>query len=179
MAVGRPDEMSDIEWLVALEEIRQLKARRDRYVDARDFDGLMELHAPEHVSHNDGQEPWTSSEELIENLRRIYWHTDFRSVGLHHSYDPEIVFDTPTTARAIWAQSGGGLQKTDDHERWSHTYGYYYESYVKRDGRWLFTTRRWHNYANFGSEGVMFPNDPPKGSDGFDPDTFGRRTPRP
>ena len=35
----RPEGMSDIEWLVALEEIRQLKARRDRYVDAHDWDG--------------------------------------------------------------------------------------------------------------------------------------------
>ena len=49
---GRPQGMSDIEWLVALEEIRQLKARRDRYVDAHDWAALEALHAPDHVSHH-------------------------------------------------------------------------------------------------------------------------------
>ena len=87
---------------------------------------------------------------------------------LHHSYDPEIIFDSPTKARGIWAMSGGALAKGDDHDIWSQTYGYYYETYEKRDGRWLFTTRRWHNYFSFGSEGVNFPKDPPKGSDAFD-----------
>ena len=170
---GRPEGMSELEWLVALEEIRQLKARRDRYVDSRDFDALEALHAPDHVSHNDGQEPWTSSKELMENLRRIYQHAEGRSVTLHHSYDPEIIFDSPTKARGIWAMSGGALAKGDDHDSWSQTYGYYYETYEKRDGRWLFTTRRWHNYFSFGSEGLNFPNDPPKGSDAFDERTFG------
>ena len=51
-ANGRPETMSDIEWLVAIEEIKQLKARRDRYCDAHDWAGYESLHAPDHVSHH-------------------------------------------------------------------------------------------------------------------------------
>ena len=68
--------MSDIEWLVGVEEIRQLKARRDRYADAHDWDVYEALHAPDHASHNDEQEPWTSSKEMIENVSRIMGDID-------------------------------------------------------------------------------------------------------
>ena len=166
---GRPEGMSEIEWLVALEEIRQLKARRDRYVDAHDWEAYEALHAPDHVSHNDGQEPWTSSREMIGNVSRIM--NDM--ITVHHSYDPEIMFDSPTTARGIWAVSAAVVAQGDDHDIWSHGYGYYYETYEKRDGRWLFTTRRFHRYIGVGSEGVDFPKDPPKGSDAFDGTVFG------
>jgi SnoaL-like domain len=166
---GRAEGMSDVEWLVALEEIRLLKARRDRYADAHDWDAYQALHAPDHVSHNDGQEPWTSSSQMIENVSRIM--NDMTTV--HHSYDPEIVFDSPTTARGIWAMSGGGISTSGDRATWSHDYGYYYESYEKRDGRWMFTTRRWHHYFGHGSEGARLPKQPPMGSDAFDDANFG------
>ena len=166
---GRPDDMSDIEWLVALEEIKQLKARRDRYADAHDWAAYEALHAPDHVSHNDDQEPWKSSKEMIENVRRIM--DDM--ITVHHSYDAEIVFDSPTSARGIWAMTGGIVSKTDAGDGWSIGYGYYYESYEKRDGRWLFTSRRFHRYVGVGSEGVDFPRDPPKGSNAFEDAGFG------
>ena len=166
---GRPDDMSDIEWLVALEELKQLKARRDRYADAHDWEGYESLHAPDHVSHNDGQEPWTSSKEMIENVSRIMGDM----ITIHHSYDPDIVFDTPTSARGIWAMTGGIIAHGDDGDSWSIGYGYYHESYEKRDGQWLFTSRRWHRYFAVTSAGVIFPDEPPKGADAFDTASFG------
>jgi SnoaL-like domain len=165
---GRAEGMSEIEWLVALEEIRLLKARRDRYADAHDWEAYEALHAPDHVSHNDGYEPWTSSKEMIENVSGIM--NDM--ITVHHSYDPEILFDSPTTARGIWAMSGGGIAKHGDSVSWTHDYGYYYESYEKRDGRWMFTTRRWHRYFGNSSEGVTFPKNVPKGSNAFERHNF-------
>ena len=73
----------------------------DRYADAHDWEAYEALHAPDHVSHNDGLEPWRSSKEMIENVSRMM--DDMISV--HHSYDPEIIFDSPTKARGIWAMS--------------------------------------------------------------------------
>jgi SnoaL-like domain len=168
---GRPPAMSDLEWLVALEEIRQLKARRDRYADAHDWDAYAALHAPEHVSHNDGQEPWTSSQEMIANVARIMGEM----ITVHHSYDPEIVFDTPTTARGIWAMTDGIVADNAGNIEWSIGYGYYYESYEKRDGQWLFTSRRWHNYFGTGSEGARLPTQLPRGSNAFEADVFPSR----
>jgi len=166
---GRAEGMSELEWLVALEEIRLLKARRDRYADAHDWEAYEALHAPDHLSHNDGYEPWTSSKEMIENVSRIMGDM----ITAHHSYDPEIIFDSPTKARGIWAMSGGGVSKDGDTVGWTHEYGYYYETYEKRDGRWMFTTRRWHRYFGNSSDGVNFPKDEPKGSNAFEGSDFG------
>ena len=169
---GRPDGMSELEWLVALEEIRLLKARRDRYADAHDWEAYESLHAPDHVSHNDGQEPWRSSGEMIENVSRIM--NDM--ITVHHSYDPEIIFDSPGKARGIWAMTDGGVSRKEDRVSWSIGYGYYYETYEKRDGRWLFTSRRWHNYFGTGSDGVTFPREAPKGANAFEDPSFGATT---
>jgi hypothetical protein len=170
---GKAEGMSEVEWLVALEEIRLLKARRDRYADAHDWEAYEALHAPDHVSHNDGQEPWLSSREMIENVRRIM--NDM--ITVHHSYDHEITFDSPTRARGIWAMSGAGVSKTGNQVTWTHDYGYYYETYEKRDGRWMFTTRRWHKYFGIGSEGVTFPSDRPYGANAFEDGNFGGNQP--
>jgi hypothetical protein len=166
---GRPEGMGELEWLVALEEIRTLKARRDRYADAHDWEAYEALHAPDHVSHNDGQAPWTSSREMIENVSRLM--SDM--ITVHHSYDPEIVFDSPTKARGIWATTAVIIAKGEDRDTWSVGYGYYYETYEKRDGLWVFTTRRFHRYIGNGSDGVDFPKDAPKGSKAFEGADFG------
>lgn len=160
--------MSELEWLVALEEVRQLKARRDRYADAHDWAAYEALHAPDHVSHNEGFEPWTTSKEMIENVSKIM--DDM--ITVHHSYDPDIMFESPTRARGIWAMTGASVSKSGDHDSWSIAYGYYYETYEKRDGRWLFTTRRFHRYLGTGSEGVIFPLEAPRGAQPFDDPSF-------
>ena len=165
---GRAEGMSEIEWLVALEEIRLLKARRDRYADAHDWEAYEALHAPDHVSHNDGLEPWLSSKEMIENVSRMM--NDMISV--HHSYDPEIIFDSPTKARGIWAMSAASISKDGDQVTWTHVYGYNNETYEKRDGRWMFTTRRWHRYFGNSSDGVILPTATPKGSNAFEDHNF-------
>jgi hypothetical protein len=170
---SRPEAMGDLEWLVALEEIRQLKARRDRYVDAHDWDGYEALHAPDHVSRHAPDpstgmtgEPWTSAAEMMRNMRAMLVGT--HTITAHHSYDPEIVFDTRTKARGIWAMQAAGVFKDADGEPgWQISHGYYYETYEKRDGRWLFTERRWHRHFGTGSEGVIFPTEPARGSDAF------------
>lgn len=176
---SRPENMADLEWLVAIEEIRQLKARRDRYVDAHDWDGYASLHAPDHISHhapdptvNAAPEPWTTVEQMIENIRK---RMPEGFITAHHSYDPEFKFETSTKAFAIWAMTAvSGWHGANGEPGWSLGYGYYFESYEKRDGRWLFTSRRWQRHIGVQSkEGVdavdvYFPQSRLKGSDAFD-----------
>lgn len=176
----RPEGMSDLAWLVALEEIRQLKARRDRYVDAHDWDGYAALHAPDHVSHHapsmdmgEAPEPWTSVTQMMDNIRRQMPESGYHTA--HHSYDPEIIFDTPTRARGIWAMTAAIVTTdADGKPYWNIAYGYYYEGYEKRDGRWLFTSRRWQRQFGVqsgpGGEGTAttVPTVPIKGRDAFD-----------
>lgn len=163
---GRPADMTDLEWLVALEEIRQLKARRDRYADAHDWAGYQDLHAPDHVSDNVGFASWTSSAEMIANVSAIM----DTMTTVHHSYDPEIVFDSPVRARGIWAMLGAQVSQDGDAAAWRIEFGYYHESYEKRDGRWMFTRRRWHRYFGVTSDGAVLPTEAPQGRDAFGDD---------
>src|SRR5215831_19275433 len=122
---GRPEGMSDLEWLVALEEIKQLKAKRDRYADAHDWEGYESLHAPDHVSDNDEWPAWTSGAEMIKNVSALMNPL----ITAHHSYDPEIIFDSPTKARAIWAMVDVAVRDNGGKNEWDIVFGYYYERY--------------------------------------------------
>lgn len=126
----------DTDRLAAIEEIKVLKARRDRAVDAKDWATYEELHAPDHISHNDGHQPWNSAAEMISNLSHFLQGME----TIHHSHTPEISFETPTRAQGIWSlEDWVFFEGTDE---WMQGFGYYYETYEKRDGCWVFTSRR-------------------------------------
>jgi|SRR5579863_1277007 len=130
--------MSDIEELLALEEIKKLKARRDRACDTKDWDLYRSLHADDHVSHHDGMNRWESADIMIENVKVLL---DERRISVHHSHTPEITFESPTRAKGIWGMEDLIFDaKTEELE--THGFGYYYETYEKRDGKWLFTSRQ-------------------------------------
>ena len=91
-------EMSDIERLVALEEIRLLKARRDQAIDTKNWELYHSLHAPHHVSHNEGHPRWEGPDAMIEGTR----NATARYKTVHHSHTPDITFESPTKAKGIW-----------------------------------------------------------------------------
>jgi hypothetical protein len=109
--------MTDLERLLALEDIKLLKARRDRAVDTKDWDTYLALHAPDHESHNDGHGHWKSAEEMI-------------------------TFESPIKAKGMWAMEDNIFWKQGDEEHWLQGFGFYHESYEKRDGKWVFTRRQ-------------------------------------
>ena len=87
--------LSDLERMVALEEICRLKARRDRALDTKDWDTYLALHVPEHVSENEGEEPRHGAKANVDGVARILEGI----VTVHHGHTPDITFESPTTAR--------------------------------------------------------------------------------
>ena len=77
--------------VVAFEEIRLLKARRDRFVDTKDWEALEALHAPDHHSYNDDYAPWETAAEMITNVRVIM--AGLRTA--HHSHTPRSPSNHP------------------------------------------------------------------------------------
>lgn len=132
-------EMSDIDRLLAIEDVKLLKARRDRAVDTKDWDTYLSLHAPDHQSHNDGFPAWMSADEMIANIRRIL---DETRITVHQSHTPEITFESSTRAYGIWAMEDNIFWKQNGEDHWLHGFGFYHETYESRDGRWVFTRRR-------------------------------------
>ncbi|CAN7599560.1 nuclear transport factor 2 family protein [Phenylobacterium sp. LjRoot219] len=132
------DGMSDLERLLAIEDIKLLKARRDRAVDTKDFETYYALHAPDHVSHNDGFDRWNNRDEMIVNVRRLMAD----NISVHHSHTPDITFDSPSRAVGIWGMEDNIFWRQDGEEHWLQGFGFYHETYEKRDGVWVFTSRQ-------------------------------------
>lgn len=130
--------MTDLEALFATEEIKLLKARRDRAVDTKDWDTYLALHAPDHESHHEGLAPWIGAQAMIEQVRARLGPD---VISVHHSHTPEIIFDAPDKAKGIWAMEDNIFWNEDGEAHWMQGFGFYHESYEKRDGRWLFVKR--------------------------------------
>ena len=134
--------MDDIERLVAIEEIRQLKARYFRCMDVKDWDGLTNVFAPDAVLDMSGEmgpdaEPGvgvTTGQAAIG----AFMKTAVEEITtVHHGHMSEITVTSPTTATGIWAM--------EDMLRWPngqemHGYGHYHETYEKVGGAWKIKT---------------------------------------
>lgn len=143
------DGLAGVERLEAIEDIKVLKSRRDRAVDAQDWETYAQLHAPDHRTNNDGHPPFTTAAAMIENLRHFL--AGMKTV--HHSHTPQITFESPTKASGIWSLEDYVFWEGDD--EWMHGFGYYFETYEKRDGHWVFTSRRLQRTHVRSSPGAM------------------------
>ena len=136
--------MNDIEKLLALEDIKALKARYFRYVDTKDWDGYESLFAPDAQIDLSDDMP---GDFIIgpANIRRRASEPLTGCVSIHHGHCPEIEFTSDTTARGIWAM--------EDMLRWQednalvpikslHGYGHYFETYERIAGRWVIKTMK-------------------------------------
>ncbi len=151
------DALAGIEKLKALEQIKLLKAQRDRAADTKDWELYESLHAPDHVSENGDYGRWTSAAEMIANVKLSMEQL----VTLHQSHTPEIEFETPTLARCVWAMEGMSFwQQANENglqEHWFQAFGHYFETCEKRDGRWLYTSRALKYYHTRRSPGAEWP----------------------
>lgn len=131
--------MTDIERLVALEDIKVLKARRDQAIDTKNWDLYHSLHAEDHISHHadEGYSQWIGPDKMIEGVKASL--KGKRSS--HHSHTPDITFESPTKANAIWGMEDLIFDE-ETLELLLHGFGFYHESCEKRDGEWKFTYRQ-------------------------------------
>ncbi len=130
--------MTDIERLVAAEEIKQLKARYFRCMDTKQWSGWEEVFTDDAVMD-------VSEEQVEQNIIKgrdkiIPFVSKVLEgvVTVHHGHMPEIEVTSPTTARGIWSM--------EDKLRWPngkttlHGYGHYHETYEKVAGGWRIKT---------------------------------------
>jgi SnoaL-like domain len=137
----------EMDKLIAIEQIKQLKARYYRYYDTKDygkFAACFTLNATsdmrEALSAPHGPPPPPEAKDMLF-IGRANIEAFVRSSSplwsVHQGHMPDIEVKSSTTASGIWAledlvvfPEGGPLKKL-------HGYGYSYDTYERIDGKWL------------------------------------------
>lgn len=148
--------MDNIDRLIAIEEIRQLKSRYFRYLDTKDWDGMATIFAPDamfdaRASHSvDGagekglaaeSNDWVYNgcDVIVDFIRSVATPI----ITAHHGHCHEIELLDESHAKGIiamedvlWTEVG----KSDT--LLTHGYGHYHEEYQRIDGRWHIQSSR-------------------------------------
>lgn len=152
--------MNEITRLVAIEAIKQLRARYIRYLDTKDWDNFEKVFCSDATADYQAQQDPVSGRSLQETLGdgenwRLTGSTAIAravrdGVGtkatVHHVYSPEIEILSPSTARGIWAlediiKSSSGVDEQGASQGF-RGYGHYHETYENASGQWRIKTLR-------------------------------------
>ena len=117
--------------LMAIEEIKQLKARYCRLVDFNRRDELRGLFTDDIVYEFEG---WSKGRGADSFAGSAETFADRRSV--HRVFMPEIEILSETAARGTWAMQEIVQYPPTSDRRSFRGYGYYHEEYRKVDGEW-------------------------------------------
>lgn len=120
--------------LLAIESIKQLKARYCRYLDAKDWAAWRTLFTDDFLSDTAeaGGKRIVGADDFVAFTRKSIGRRS--QATAHQVHAPEIDLTSATTARGVWAlqdvvRLGAGVTLVG--------YGHYHETYEKVDGRWL------------------------------------------
>ncbi|OBK18846.1 nuclear transport factor 2 family protein [Mycobacterium asiaticum] len=120
-----------------IEEIKQLKARYCRYLDAKRWEDWRGLFADDFVSDTSasGGKVIQGADDFVSYVRGALGKASQPTA--HQVHAPEITLTSDTTASGVWAlhdvvRLGPGVNLDGR--------GHYHETYEKVDGRWLIKT---------------------------------------
>jgi hypothetical protein len=135
--------MTDLEKLLAYEEIKQLASRYAVYADAREIDKLVDLFVSDVRVGRD-----RSGHDAL----RDDFNQSFRGVGVTflHVGNHVIDFQSDHAATGIVYTRGEIQDGGIDSDRWIIHAIQYHDSYARRDGRWLFVRRK--HFLVYGAE---------------------------
>ncbi|OBH07919.1 DUF4440 domain-containing protein [Mycobacterium sp. E2699] len=120
--------------LLAIEAIKQLKARYCRYLDAKDWSAWRSLFTDDFLSDTSeaGGKVIVGADDFVAFTRRGIGRP--AQATAHQVHAPEIELTSATTARGVWAlqdvvRFGPGVSLVG--------YGHYHETYQNIAGQWL------------------------------------------
>ena len=135
--------MDAIETLLAIEEIRRLKARYFRLMDTKDWARFGALFAPDAIFDVQGAleenpdlsslgDPIVGRDAIVEYVRNGI--TPITSA--HYGHMPEIEILSPDEATGIWALEDVLRPPVGGPFTLFRGYGHYHERYRRIDGAW-------------------------------------------
>lgn len=139
---GGLDELrKNIQHLMDIEAIKQLKHAYFRCIDTANLEELTSLFHPDVIVHFiGGTYEWqlTGSEEYVSSIGQSF---NKRSVGHHNGHQPEIQVLSETEATGIWYLTDN--MWVMQHNAFTTGTAIYWDRYVKQDGRWLIRETRY------------------------------------
>jgi SnoaL-like domain len=136
--------MDDLERLVAIDEIKRVKAKYWWGLDHKDWDmWRREVWAP------NGRLEVPEVNEVHEPLDKVIEAVSSQvgdQVSVHQGHQPIIDITSSTTAKGIWAMEDR-LYRTKEYplrdgSTYLHGFGHYHETYVKLDVGWRIQSSR-------------------------------------
>jgi hypothetical protein len=126
-------DRDSLQRLLDIEEIKQLKARYFRLLDAKEWDAWRQLFTEDARFEVPMPGDLSTRDSFVEVVKSNL--ADARTA--HHGHMPEIEILNTTTARGTWALADYvELAPVDNQRAGIRGYGHYHERYRKDDGRW-------------------------------------------
>jgi hypothetical protein len=134
--------MTDAERILAIEEIKQVKARYFRCMDTKDWVGFGAVFAPDatvdYTPPGGNSADWSTSgaAKIVAFVRKVVEP----AITVHHGHMPEVELTSDTTARATFAMEDRIWWPEGSRRKTLHGWGHYHETYEKIDGKWVIKT---------------------------------------
>jgi hypothetical protein len=152
-SAGGIDELrADIQRLMDMEAIKQLKHTYFRCIDTANMEELGELfHDDVDVHFIGGSYEWklTGKEEYMNSIGVSFSN---QSVGHHNGHQPEIQMLSETEATGIWYLSDN--MWILNHSAFTTGTAIYWDRYVKENGRWLIRETRYERLYEINTQDV-------------------------
>jgi hypothetical protein len=118
--------------LLDIEEIKQLKAKQIRLVDAKQWEAWgREVLADDYQMDGDGGVT-EGREKVVASVSKVL----AEAKTIHRVYPGEITLTGPNTASALWPMTDYVTMTLNGAPLNFRGYGYYHEDYVRTDKGW-------------------------------------------
>ena len=126
--------MKDVERLLAIEEIKQLKARYFLYVDTKKWRDLEALFTEDARMDTEGRDVLRDRDTFVSYVSRLFAD----AVTIHRGSMPMITVSSANSASGIWSMDDRLWfpGTADGAPRYWQGSGYYHETYTCIEGNW-------------------------------------------
>jgi hypothetical protein len=134
--------MTDAERMMAIEEIKGVRARYFRCMDTKDWAGFEAVFASDvtvdYTPPGGNPADWSASgaSNVVAFVRKMVEP----AITVHHGHMPEVELTSASTARGIFAMEDLIWWPEGSRRKTLHGWGHYHETFEKSDGTWRIKT---------------------------------------
>lgn len=147
--------MDDLQTLLEIEAIKQLKYRYFRFLDLKQWDDMASLFVEDaSAAYSGGKYAFDGRDEIMKFLTGALGRPSMLTA--HHGHHPEIELTSQSAATGIWALWDTVIDT--QHHVTIRGAAFYRDEYVKVDGAWHFQST---GYERTYEEMAPYPEDGP------------------